>query len=80
MLLGLTFVSLSRLLVSCLIWIFSRFSRCFRLSDCLCMLLFVYARLPGCEACYYESLEFADRQQGKLHFDHTLLYPIFTMP
>ena len=31
---------------------------------------------PECEACYYESLEFADRQQGKLHFDHTLLYPV----
>ena len=30
-----------------------------------------------CEAWYYESLEFADRQQGKLHFDHTLSYPIF---
>ena len=48
----------------------------FHLSDCLCMLLFVYARLPGCEACYYESLESADCQQGKLHFDHTFLYPI----
>ena len=31
------------------------------------------------EACYYESLEFADRQQGKLHFDYTFQYPVFTM-
>ena len=51
----------------------------FGLNGCLCMLLFFTLDYPECEACYYESLEFADRQQGKLHFDHTLLYPVFTM-
>ena len=41
---------------------------------CLSMLDF-----PECEACFYESFEFFDRQKGKLHFVHTLLYLVFTM-
>ena len=41
---------------------------------CYCLSTLDYLE---CEACYYESLEFADHQQGKLHFDHTLLYPVF---
>ena len=40
---------------------------------CYCLSMLDY---PECEACYYESLEFADRQQGKLHFDHTLSYQV----
>ena len=51
----------------------------FRLSHCLCMHCLSTLDYPECEACYYESLEFADHQQGKLHFNHTLLYPVFTM-
>ena len=43
---------------------------------CYCLSMLDY---PECEACYYESLEFADRQQGKLHFDHTLFYTQFLL-
>ena len=33
---------------------------------CYCLLTLDH---PECEACYYESLQFNERQQGK-HFDH----------
>ena len=76
LLLGFNFVSLSHLLVSCSIWIFSWFFSCF-----VWVIAYVWYCLstldyPECEACYYESLEVADHQEGKLHFDHSLLYPV----
>ena len=79
LLLGLALVSLSHLLVSCLILIFSRFFCCFVwviAYVCYCLSMLDY---PKCEACYYESLEFVDHQQGKLHFAHILIYPVFLL-
>ena len=42
----------------------------------VCYCLFAI-EFPECEACYLESLGYADRQQGKLHFDDTPLSPSF---
>ena len=39
----------------------------------LMYVLFVSIEYPECEACYYESLEFEDRHQGK-SFDHVFYY------
>ena len=44
----------------------------------LFVLLFDSVEFPECEACYYESLAFEDRQPGK-SFDHVFTIPMILL-
>ena len=48
------------------------------LDCCLCLFIFFAIDCPECEAEYFQSLEFNQQYQGKLHLDHVSL-PMFLL-
>ena len=48
------------------------------LNVCLCLFISFAIDCPECEAEYFQSLEFNQQYQGKLHLDHVSL-PMFLL-